>query len=418
MFAIGYIRMGNLSVYVNELRVFHRTGHQGDTWMAGQIVLNGSNLEIKFEGTIGGSRSNIGLDDFILTDTCNISWLQPVNGSYYPWGSWSECTRLPSKPPCGIGAGTRTRRRYCSVPSNGGVLCSGQSTQGKYCNLTTCPVDNSMACNFDLSFCGWQHSSKGGAQWHSSNTKYEGGQYGPLGDHTTGQGYYMSVDSSHVFWTSAHFEYSQNITGSLCFTFHYHMAQFEAGSLWLLLDDHVVFEDHNGHGNQWIKVQITLHGNNSKVSFKAEPFVGVIAIDDFNVSEQCSAKSIHGDSTTHSAAVATSVRATATGKPIVRATGSPMSTSARTATGKPTSSLPGSTTDKLMAASIQTLPASVTTATGRPMPSSATTTDTGTSGPSTPPEPWISSAVSNTQRCGLTVVLAGILKILEILQTP
>lgn len=81
----------------------------------------------------------------------------------------------------------------------------------------------------------------------------------------------MSVDSSHVFWTSAHFEYSQNITGSLCFTFHYHMAQFEAGSLWLLLDDHVVFEDHNGHGNQWIKVQITLHGNNSKVIKKHFP---------------------------------------------------------------------------------------------------------------------------------------------------
>ena len=34
-------------------------------------------FQIKFEGTIGGSRSNIGLDDFILTDTCNISWLQP-----------------------------------------------------------------------------------------------------------------------------------------------------------------------------------------------------------------------------------------------------------------------------------------------------------------------------------------------------
>jgi len=49
------------------------------------------------------------------------------------------------------------------------------------------------------------------------------------------------------------------------------MAQFEAGSLWLLLDDHVVFEDHNGHGNQWIKVQITLHGNNSKVIKKHFP---------------------------------------------------------------------------------------------------------------------------------------------------
>ena len=80
------------------------------------------------------------------------------------------------------------------------------------------------------------------------------------------------------------------------------------------------------------------------------------------------------------AATATSEKATTTGEPIITATGHAISTSPGLATDNLMSTSVGINTNKSMTASIDKLPASVANATGGPLSSSATTTDTGIPG--------------------------------------
>ncbi|KAF7240464.1 Semaphorin-5A [Varanus komodoensis] len=56
--------------------------------------------------------------------------LQPGNGGWAPWTSWSPCSTS-----CGIGF--RVRQRSCSNPSprHGGRVCVGQSREERYLHL-------------------------------------------------------------------------------------------------------------------------------------------------------------------------------------------------------------------------------------------------------------------------------------------
>ena len=60
----------------------------------------------------------------------------PLDGIWSSWTQWTSCSKTCSN-------GTRTRNRTCSnpPPQYGGKICSGNSSDIKYCNLRSCPLD-------------------------------------------------------------------------------------------------------------------------------------------------------------------------------------------------------------------------------------------------------------------------------------
>jgi len=59
----------------------------------------------------------------------------PTDGSWMPWSEWSPCSVT-----CAVNGttanGTRTRDRTCTPPTNGGLNCTGNSTETEACNTT------------------------------------------------------------------------------------------------------------------------------------------------------------------------------------------------------------------------------------------------------------------------------------------
>ncbi|XP_069497466.1 hemicentin-1 isoform X2 [Ambystoma mexicanum] len=78
-----------------------------------------------------GGRACTGADTQI--QRCNIE-MCPVDGSWGPWLSWSECSAS-----CGGGEQIRTRMCNNPAPSNSGRLCPGDSSQLSSCNIKACP---------------------------------------------------------------------------------------------------------------------------------------------------------------------------------------------------------------------------------------------------------------------------------------
>ncbi|XP_078498867.1 hemicentin-1 [Lissotriton helveticus] len=78
-----------------------------------------------------GGRACTGADTQI--QRCNVE-LCPVDGSWGPWQTWSECSAS-----CGGGEQTRTRQCDNPIPSNSGRSCPGDSSQLSKCNIKACP---------------------------------------------------------------------------------------------------------------------------------------------------------------------------------------------------------------------------------------------------------------------------------------
>nr|XP_032522698.1 semaphorin-5B-like [Danaus plexippus plexippus] len=69
--------------------------------------------------------------------------LASIDGSWSPWGPWSACTGAG----CGVGGGTRERRRVCGSPAprHGGADCEGPRFERQSCDLRPCEVRKATA---------------------------------------------------------------------------------------------------------------------------------------------------------------------------------------------------------------------------------------------------------------------------------
>jgi len=64
--------IGKLRLSVDSNVVFEITGEQGSDWTQAQVLVNGSNSQLTFEGIIGtGTQGDISLDDVSVSDKCN-----------------------------------------------------------------------------------------------------------------------------------------------------------------------------------------------------------------------------------------------------------------------------------------------------------------------------------------------------------
>lgn len=83
-----------------------------------------------------------------------------VNGEWSAWGLWSRCSTT-------CNPGQRSRQRACNNPSpkNGGLDCSGPSTQSEPCQVQFCPVDGGWSAWSGVSRC--TRACGGGRQFQS-----------------------------------------------------------------------------------------------------------------------------------------------------------------------------------------------------------------------------------------------------------
>lgn len=81
-------------------------------------------------------------------------------------------------------------------------------------------------CNFEQDECAFTQEKRNRSSWHRRRGETPTSYTGPKGDHTTGVGYYMYIEASHmVYGQKAHLLSGplRGVTGKHCLTFFYHM---------------------------------------------------------------------------------------------------------------------------------------------------------------------------------------------------
>ncbi|KAF7668436.1 hypothetical protein LDENG_00014610 [Lucifuga dentata] len=169
------------------------------------------------------------------------------------------------------------------------------------------PALSAYGCSFEEGLCLWVQGAEDELDWQLKSGSTETPNTGPAGDHTTGTGKYLHIESSPP-------SIKENIaqlksfllppTGEVgyCFTFWYHMFGATVGSLKMvlqttdLLKKTVVWQKAGNQGDEWQQVQshVTsqeVHQVILEASVGGE--AGDIAIDDISlISGPCSASDL------------------------------------------------------------------------------------------------------------------------------
>ncbi|XP_078352104.1 MAM and LDL-receptor class A domain-containing protein 2-like [Oculina patagonica] len=150
-----------------------------------------------------------------------------------------------------------------------------------------CPV--AVSCDFDSGLCGgWRQSNSDVFNWTRHTGSTPSFSTGPDGDHTSGLGSYMYIETSwpRVAGDNAKLELAVSGNGELsCLEFYYHMYGDTMGTLTVFSGNVVVFNMSGNHGKSWIKAEITIHLNNT-VTFEGITgwsYTSDLAIDDVSI---------------------------------------------------------------------------------------------------------------------------------------
>ncbi|XP_071487939.1 scavenger receptor cysteine-rich domain-containing protein DMBT1-like [Diadema antillarum] len=169
------------------------------------------------------------------------------------------------------------------------VLSEGSCEQGQ----------NSIDCDFEYGTCGWQQSRSDDFDWSRNYGHTSSYQTGPSGDHTTGYGYYMYIETSPRFHgedarltSPAQYRY-----GPQCLTFWYHMYGSSINSLNVYKSasatpraNDVIFSLTGASGNAWYEAQVPIDNYTQPFYITLEGvcgsgYQGDIAIDDIVLSQ-------------------------------------------------------------------------------------------------------------------------------------
>uniref|UniRef100_A0A8C6W560 MAM domain containing 2 n=1 Tax=Nannospalax galili TaxID=1026970 RepID=A0A8C6W560_NANGA len=99
-----------------------------------------------------------------------------------------------------------------------------------YCPLVVCYSSRLLPppgeCTFDQDECAFTQDKRNRRSWHRGRGDTPTSYTGPKGDHTTGVGYYMYIEASHMVYGQKAHLWSQplrGVPGKHCLTFFYHM---------------------------------------------------------------------------------------------------------------------------------------------------------------------------------------------------
>ncbi|KAJ8022250.1 MAM and LDL-receptor class A domain-containing protein 2 [Holothuria leucospilota] len=192
--------------------------------------------------------------------------------------------------------------KVCDYSNN----CASRSDEN--CFGTTTPAPTKLNCTFEYDTCGYYQRYDDEFDWTRHRGSTSSDNTGPTGDHTTGTGWYMYVETSSVGNNrTAGFSSSlQTATdpSGFCLVFYYHMYGSSIGTLNVLISsgntDNLIFSKSQNQGDKWLKASTNFTSDSEwQVTFEAisgNSFTGDIAIDDiFFIPGSCSAQVCHCD---------------------------------------------------------------------------------------------------------------------------
>ncbi|XP_073714301.1 apical endosomal glycoprotein [Misgurnus anguillicaudatus] len=153
-------------------------------------------------------------------------------------------------------------------------------------------------CSFEKDLCGWIQGAADEIDWERWSGSTESSKTGPLGDHTSGNGYYLYITSSIHNRTGDTAQLKSPLSppsgpDGYCFTFWYHMFGVHAGSLKVstydISSNHktLIWQRQGSQGNEWHMAQshVKLQEVYQLFIEASVGFSGHIAIDDLLVTK-------------------------------------------------------------------------------------------------------------------------------------
>ncbi|XP_063953894.1 MAM and LDL-receptor class A domain-containing protein 1-like [Lytechinus pictus] len=147
-------------------------------------------------------------------------------------------------------------------------------------------------CNFDTNKCGWQFDLSNRLTWAKNSGPTTTPRTGPSGDHTTGSGFYMYIETASASTGDKATLISPTIpalgVGSACVTFWYHMLGSSMGKLTVYNPPNIEkWKKLGNQGNQWIQARVSLQSTSSSQMYITGeiggPHYSDMAIDDISI---------------------------------------------------------------------------------------------------------------------------------------
>lgn len=169
--------------------------------------------------------------------------------------------------------------------------------RGWYTTTETTPFaqPTQLNCTFEYDTCGYYQRYDDDFNWTRHRGSTGSSNTGPSGDHTTGTGWYMYVETSSPVennWSAKLSSSSQDSTDQwgFCLIFYYHMYGSSVGTLNVYIssgtDNSLVFSRSQNKGDRWWKASVHfISYSDWQVTFEAidgNSFTGDIAIDDIS----------------------------------------------------------------------------------------------------------------------------------------
>ncbi|KAL9980001.1 hypothetical protein ACROYT_G008531 [Oculina patagonica] len=218
----------------------------------------------------------------------------PIDGHWGRWSSWGQCDAE-----CGFGTHSRTRSCDDPPPKYGGKACGGNSNSSQVCKLKSCGIGPDD-CEFDFDqMCYWINDPNNPStfNWERHARGTPSSSTGPSGDHTSGSGHYIFVETSGVPSGNKAKLLSRTFppTAGRCLTFWYHMYGSGMGELNVYVKPvtgtlRKVWSLSGDQGDAWNMAQVTLVSSNSQYQLifeavRGSSFRADTALDDISLKE-------------------------------------------------------------------------------------------------------------------------------------
>ncbi|XP_067322389.1 IgGFc-binding protein-like [Anolis sagrei] len=154
-----------------------------------------------------------------------------------------------------------------------------------------------FSCSFEVDFCSWMQSDTDSFDWTRHKGPTSSSTTGPSFDHTTGEGYFIYLQSNEANPGDVAHLVSPTCTsdGPRCFSFWYHMygvARTMALYVYVVLDGgapEMVWSETGNQGNRWKKAEISItHTGRLQMileGMRGEDFRSDVAVDDIYVTD-------------------------------------------------------------------------------------------------------------------------------------
>jgi len=299
--------IGTLDVEVSDdctawTNVWSLSGNQGNSWFQANVNLDafaGSVVKVRFVGTRGSSYTgDIAIDDV------------GIDASGSPCTSAADCNDGDA---CTTDACVGSVCQNTPISCDDGDACTEDTCSGGVCS-NVCPGAVSSfpyGETFESGMGVWANILGDQFDWTRDSGGTPSSSTGPSGDHTTGSGWYMYIETSSprvagdtAILESSCIDLSSGGTANL--SFWYHMYGATIGTLRVDVSDDcatwaTVWSLSGNQGNVWSPADVDLTafaGGNIRVRFvgvRGSNYTGDIAIDDIAIDVSSSGCTINAD---------------------------------------------------------------------------------------------------------------------------